>query len=170
MAVKYIGQRSRHPIFKHLKEKQKSHNNKGWLRKAEAAASGRPIKKQLREDEKQLVFKLWLSINKIEDTAGSLLAFAWGVHPDTVRKGIVGKLLNSVDMTIERKTRSDAGNCIFTSEKKRKEVFTARCCFVQKRRKTMHSQGEQLTPQELEELWKNASPEEKQFTLTHPAK
>lgn len=108
--------------------------------------------------EKQLLANIYTLIKNVADTSTALVAYAWGVSPRNVRD-IVKRMVESTNMSVERRVRRDAGNTIFNSEKKRKSVFTARFCFNQKKRR--ENRGEPPTKQELDTSWQEASPQTK---------
>jgi hypothetical protein len=103
---------------------------KGWLRKAEADKADRdrdvPTAKkvgQLSTREKQLVLSLKQTLDSAGDTVAAAMASAWGVTSKTVRR-IQNQSLKVDGLAAPRKERFDKGDTVFTSDAKRKQVYT----------------------------------------------
>ena len=86
-------------------EERTGKKNAGWLRKAEATATGRVLpdrETHLTPHEKKLLANLYTHIKNVTDASTALVAHAWGVLPKTVRS-IVKKMVESTDLSVARK-------------------------------------------------------------------
>jgi DNA invertase Pin-like site-specific DNA recombinase len=97
--------------------RKRADNEKGWLRKLEARLTGRKLEGKPKDEEKNLALKLYLSLQSCTG-APEAIARAWGVDRKTMYNWKV-KADRSPTMVIERKTRKDAGESVFTSDKRR---------------------------------------------------
>jgi hypothetical protein len=135
---------------------------KGWLRKAEADKADRdrdvPTAKklgQLSTREKQLVLSLKQTLDSVGDTVAAAMASAWGVTSKTVRR-IQNQSLKVDGLAAPRKERFDKGDTVFTSDAKRKQVYTP--LYVFKKLMRTANRGEELMEKELNDLWEVATP------------
>ena len=90
----------------------------------EARLTGRKLEGKPKDEEKNLALKLYLSLQSCTG-APEAIARAWGVDRKTMYNWKV-KADRSPTMVIERKTRKDAGQSVFTSDKRRSATYTER--------------------------------------------
>jgi hypothetical protein len=153
-----------HPVVKLLDDLQERPDvGPGWLRKNEATAKNKPPPEPrtfLVQEERELLLKLALILKPIVHQTTSKLAFAWGITRNSVNN-IINRACQSGDLSVNRKKRSDYGETIENSSRKRKSVFTP--LFVFKKVKRLEHKGESLSNEQLIQMW-NAAPEhEKQM-------
>lgn len=174
----------RHPVVDNLDEMQKDPDvSPGWLRANEAIAAGRPIpdaRSFLTTEEKDLLLKLALILKPIVHQTTSKLAYAWGITRNSVNN-IINRACDAGDLNPTRKKRSDAGETIANSERKRKAVVTPFFVFKKMKRhernvrmkqddsnNTIMGEGvttptEQYKPDQLLQMWNNLTPEERNY-------
>lgn len=157
----------RHPILAYLKAGQ--NKERGWLRREEAAARGIIIqsdKKRAHLDptEKHLLARIRQCIEGLtEYKQGSKkfkpmsdLAHAFGVGKTQTRT--VGTNELETNGTNKCKQRSDAGETLFNSDKKRKLVWTAE--HYHRKKQCILYRGDGLTEQEIKASFVQLSPME----------
>jgi hypothetical protein len=161
---------SRHPILAYLKNGR--NKDFGWLRRDEAAARGKVIaggnkNVHLDPDEKSLLVTLRRCTHNLT-TKKNLsskfsptqdLAHAFGVSVSTARSCVMNEDLNNGSN--KRKERSDAGETLFNSDRKRKQFWTAQHYHAKRLRIVYEGEGmmneeikadfDRLTPAELRE-------------------
>lgn len=130
-----------HPVVQILNQLN-TKDNFGWLRKNEAIAAQRevpPPKKQLIEEERELVLKLALPFTIMKIDGVTLpLCWAWGISDGTLRNIIkIAKV--GTTFSFQRKKRKDYGESVLTSDRKRSQFITEFMVFkrmiMQERRK-----------------------------------
>jgi hypothetical protein len=160
------GRQSENPSLKYLLAQMKDANKKGWLRRAEAQAAMRNVPKKgchLSKDQKQLLLNLDLALRRTSDEETKALAFAWGLTTQPIyRLRKTTTAINS-DMSVDRKTRKDAGESIFTSAEKRKAVYTP--FYVFKQMQLNKCRGESISHNDIKARWEDPTyaPREKQL-------
>ena len=105
------------PVVAYLKS-MNTKKNAGWLRKAEATATGRLLpdrKTHLTPHEKKILANLYTHIKNVTDTSTDLVARALGVWP-LISSRIVNRTVESTDLSVARKVRADACKTILDSK------------------------------------------------------
>ena len=151
------------PLMAYLRDERKK-NDKGWLRLRERENAGLPavaLNKQLETTEKTMVVNVMSAFDGVQVPEGSHpmsdLAYGMAKNPRSL-KYVYERFLNN-NFSNERKERSDKGNNIFNSQKKRNATFTTLNAFKKARR--AESRGEHFSDKELKAVFDGLSPNER---------
>ena len=164
------GNIDKHPMLSYLKSGRQKEC--GWLRKEEATALNKKSKVHLDHDERSLMIKIQKCTQKLTSCKSPSryfsptadLAYAFGVKENVVRTCVTKELKNNGSN--KRKQRTDAGETLFNSNKKRDQVWTSRQYYTKLQNKI--NEGDTIPRHEINQRFDNLSDEKKTNTKQEP--
>ena len=154
-----------HPLYKFLSDN--SQKEKGWLRKAEYKYENGSLgdyneKANLKQKEKHKLLLMKLTLASLAIGTEDLLADAWGINSRTTRRVMKNVFLRD-NMQTKPKKRTDSGETIFNSQKKRQQYFTGYSNFKRSKNMTKrHAFDENaMSVDEIKEEWAQMDEEQR---------